>query len=76
MATERLISEDVRLGMAMLLPFQAGVSAFEEGGLPLRLSRDHIAAKALTPKGRLVVHFKDTNAPAKKPLLAATYGAI
>ena len=76
LATERLLAEDCALGMAMVLPYHAGVAEFERAGVPLRLSRDHIAAKALSPKGRLVVHFKETNAPSKKPLLAATYGAM
>jgi len=82
LAIQRLAGEDHRANMLVVLPFDEGVAAFAQAGLPLRLSDVHIAPKSssdgISAKGRLVTDYSASglNSKAKKAPLAATYGAI
>ena len=46
LAIQRLAGEDHRANMLVVLPFDEGVAAFAQAGLPLRLSDVHIAPKS------------------------------
>ena len=77
-AIERLLASDHRGGQALIIDYDVGIRAFAAAGSSVRLTSDHIAAKALAPEGRLVLDYTSSgvNSRAFKPFLASKYGDI